>query len=489
MNDHIENNTLEKLFLCPDELSKQEKEDINSHLENCSLCSEHSAKLKEFYKDLNTNLDIPPTERDEALAEKFFARKRLALPAMAKELPEKIDNALSTFVEIIEPYHKPLAQRIIRYIKIHPVRFASATSVIGFAMVLAFLVVRPIFKDTNPAYARAKDEFLVVYNKEGRELWRKHIGQGYDWEKTLRDANPGDLENYLSTVDADNDGKSEVVATFSWIPKHDWKRYIVCFNSDGTLRWKRGYDKKATFGNQSFPNDFQMLRFIVGDFDRDQKIDLFVTGSQEPYFPTIVLRLNPANGDPLAEYLHPGNITHLLHKDLDGDGVEEILLGGTNNGLNRADLTVIDPRLLEGHAPTSPDYVPRGVSTGMEKFYIIFPRTDLQTLARQKRNYVQELRLIPGGIEVHIIEYFGELLLGPYFHFDDAMRCTGVTDEDLFVRFHQKMEAEGKLTKKLDAQYYEELRRGVQYWDGEKFVNYTTMNKKYLSITPQNTTR
>jgi hypothetical protein len=45
---------------------------------------------------------------------------------------------------------------------------------------------------------------------------------------------------------------------------------------------------------------------------------------------------------------------------------------------------------------------------------------------------------------------------------------------------HQKLEAEGKLTKKLDKQYYEDLRKRVLYWDGEKFVKEPTMNKNYL---------
>ena len=45
---------------------------------------------------------------------------------------------------------------------------------------------------------------------------------------------------------------------------------------------------------------------------------------------------------------------------------------------------------------------------------------------------------------------------------------------------HQKLEAEGKLTKKLDKQYYEDLRKRVLYLDGEKFVKEPTMNKNYL---------
>lgn len=63
--------------------------------------------------------------------------------------------------------------------------------------------------------------------------------------------------------------------------------------------------------------------------------------------------------------------------------------------------------------------------------------------------------------------------------FDNKMNCVKVSDDDKFTALHQKLEAEGKLTKKLDKQYYEDLRKSVLYWDGEKFLKEPTMNKNY----------
>jgi len=62
------------------------------------------------------------------------------------------------------------------------------------------------------------------------------------------------------------------------------------------------------------------------------------------------------------------------------------------------------------------------------------------------------------------------------------MNCIKVGDDDVHSEFHKKLEKEGKLTKKLDEKYYEDLRKSILYWDGEKFVNYPTMNRRYLQI-------
>ena len=483
--NHIAEQTLDKLYLAPEELSEQEKSTIELHLQECALCSEQAEKLKAFYGNLQDNLQAEPTERDRAFAEKMLEKKRLALPQTAIE--RRASKALDAVVEIIEPYRRSLPQRVIRYVQIHPIQASAGFSIAAALVVLGLLFVRPV-KDTNPSYARAKDEFLVVYNKEGEELWRKHVGIGYDWETVPAQVRmSGNLENYLATIDVNDDGKNEVVATFYWINSSTWKNALFCFSADGTVLWKYEQKQKPKFAGEQFPNDFLVRFFIVGDFDNDGKKDLFATAWQDDYYPNVLVRLDPKTGEPLAEYWHSGSISFLLHKDLDNDGIEEILLGGVNNGLNRAALAVLDPRCISGHAPTTQSYVPEGVGQGTEKFYIVFPRSDLQILAGQKRNEMNMVKLLPSGFETQIIEFVKDQRVGPIFQFNNAVECTKLNDEDQFVRVHQRLEEEGKLTKKLNVQYYEELRQGVQYWDGEKFVHEPTMNKRYLEAKKEKT--
>jgi hypothetical protein len=154
---------------------------------------------------------------------------------------------------------------------------------------------------------------------------------------------------------------------------------------------------------------------------------------------------------------------------------------GENNAFDMASLAVLDPRALSGHSPAVPAFTPKDLPAATEKYYILFPRSDLKKFAHHKRNVAAASELQPDGLlRVDVAEDWADFGFYPLFYFfDRSMRCVRVMGEDTFINFHHKLEAEGKLTRKLDAQYYEELRQGVLYWDGEKFVHEPTMNKYY----------
>jgi hypothetical protein len=485
MTEHIENNKLEKLFICPDELSAEEKNIISGHLEKCALCRMHAASLKEFYSNLQSNLDSPPTERDEVIAEELLARKRLALPEKRLALQERMDNALSTFIEIIEPYRRPLAQRVVHYIKIHPLRVATGFS-LAAALVFATLLIRPMFKDTNPSYARAKDEFLVVYNKNGEELWRKHIGLDYDHVKLETVGEKGFEDDYLATYDVDGDGKREVIATFGMIGEYKPKNAVFCFNANGEERWRYLFNRSMVFGNEKFTDEYSIQRIMVGDFAGDGKVKVTAIAFHGIYYPTSIIGLNAADGTAYGEYWTPGNIMSVTHRDIDHDGIEELFFCGQNNGYDAASLTVLDPRYISGHSPAPVAYTPKNIPNGTEIFCLLFPRSDLKHVLSFKRNIVFNLQFkedstltawVKEKVPTANSNTFTNTAL--IYHFDNSMRCTGVDADDWFVQFHKKMEAEGKITKHLDARYYEDLRKSVLYWNGQKLVNTSTKNSLY----------
>jgi hypothetical protein len=214
---------------------------------------------------------------------------------------------------------------------------------------------------------------------------------------------------------------------------------------------------------------------------------VIVAANHDQYYPTVVLRLNGSDGKLLGEYWHSGNFVQVGHADLDGDGIEELFFVGEDNGFDLAALLVLDPRKISGHSPAPPAYTPQNVPVGSEKFCILFPRNDLKPLATHKRNRARALQLSgDSALSVPVSEEVGPSReYSTIFHFNSSMQCTGVVGSDPFVTLHKKLEAEGKLTRKLDAAYYEELGRGVRYWDGEKFVSEPTMNKRYVEALKQ----
>ncbi len=487
--EHIEKNILEKYIISRENFTPGELDNITAHLAHCAYCKDHAEKLTAFYDSVSKEMQNNPTERDKAFVEKLLVpkgwittRNRLALPEKKLALQERVDNALSTFVEIIEPYHRPLAQRIVRYIQLHPVkttvRFSMAACLVGLALFFA----KP-FKDTNPEYARAKDEFLVVYNKNGNELWRKYIGIGYDLEK-LRVQEPGfDPNNYLQTIDVDGDGKKEVIAIFGMLSEWQPKNIIYCYTPDGKEQWTYRFNRQMTFGNKLFDDTYNFRNILVGDFDKNGSIEIIAVISHGGWFPTAIVNINAQEGILLNEYWHSGSIHRLINRDLDNDGIEEIIATGENNGFNLASVFVIDPRNFQGHSPAPEEYTPKNISIGNEKYYLLVNRSDLQEYSSHQRNRARGFWFnSDGSLIVTVTEEIERTEYTLLYFFSPTLQCINVDGEDKFVTLRNKFIAEGKLTKKLDAQYYEDLRKGVQYWNGDKFVYTPTMNKKYVEV-------
>lgn len=481
MLNHLTENIIEQYLLSPEALTPGEKTHVEAHINGCALCREHLNRRAGFLNSIEKNYLAHPTGREKEFVERTAARKRFLLPGSARELSQKSDSLIGGFAETVEPYKQPLPHRFVRFIRFHPYQSAGVAMGLAAALVGLMFLIKPI-KDTNISYARAKDEFLVAYNSEGGELWRKHIGVGYDMAK-LRTGNEGfDEEHYLATIDVNGDGKNDVVALFGRLAGSAIENQIACFNSNGDTLWKYEFHRNMTFGNESISDDYYLYSMIVGDFSRTGKPSIVALANHKTMFPSSIISLDAKTGKFQSEYWHCGNLTHLIHADLNHDGTDEIIAGGENNSYNLASLIVFDSRKILGSSPALPNYTPQNRSAGEEKYYLLFSRSDLQQFATNKRNSITNIFFRERGLEVRVSEAIGKGVNSILYNFDSLMRCTNVEGQDQFAAFHIKMENEGKLTRKIDIQYYETLRKGVQYRDGEKLVNTPTMNENYKTM-------
>jgi hypothetical protein len=197
-------------------------------------CGEHLPIDENTYeREFRTKTEYLVRIAREELAAQLM--RELSLRALeSKHSAEIARGAIDAYAEVIEPYRRPIIQRFVRYIRFHPLQFAGATSLAAALFVLAVLNLQTVVKDKNPAYTRAREEFLVVYNKEGQELWRKHIGVHYD-QNYLSSRLQRDPENYLATADVDGDRRNEVIAVFGFLGTAD-RRSIFCYDHDGATR-------------------------------------------------------------------------------------------------------------------------------------------------------------------------------------------------------------------------------------------------------------
>jgi hypothetical protein len=116
----------------------------------------------------------------------------------------------------------------------------------------------------------------------------------------------------------------------------------------------------------------------VGDLDHDGSVEVVVVLHHTPYCPTQVALLTP-EGKYISSYwnfgyLDAGNLINpskraFVAHDIDTDGFDEILMGGTNNSCNQAVLIVLDPRHVQGLGVEC-----TGESTNCDaQAYVLFP--------------------------------------------------------------------------------------------------------------------
>lgn len=458
---HIDQETLELYVLRAGEVEAQRPE-IEDHLKSCAGCAALCQEITEYYDDVEKIEAEQRSARSQALTVRSLLVSTPPFPS-ADPLSER---------------RKTVPARFVLFVIRHPV-VSSFGFMASFAAALFALFSLATQKDSNPMYARAKDDFLVVMNKEGQELWKRYVAAGFDREALKRNSPPYEPDSYVATIDVDGDGRNEVILVSGMLPPHN--SIVRCFHSDGNLRWEYELHRDMVFGNETMADKYLTTAMTGGDLDGDGRVEVYVIASHAPYYPNVLLKLDARDGKLLGEYWHAGSLAQIRSADMDGDGIAELIITGTNNGLNLASVVVLDPRFISGHGPAPLEYTPQGVQAGLEKFYLTFSRSDVAPFAEQKRNLgLDGVRLTDDLLQVSIAERFNETWVPLVYELNDSMRCIRVAENDLFTQMHQKLKAQGKVTSSLDSTYYEDLRKGVRYWDGKKFVETPTMNKRYV---------
>jgi len=444
--DHIDERTLELHVLGAGEVASR-SEEIRTHLTHCAGCTALHRDIAAFYAEM----ERISREQRQRSAEALVVRN------MMPDLPPWARGARPDLKTL------PMKARIVLFALRHPA-VSSLSAAALFAAGLFLMNVLQAPHDVHPSYARAEKEFLVVYNGRGTELWRKHVGPGYD-AASLPGHERGSL-TCLAAADVDGDGSREVLSAFrtdcSWGKENE----LVCFTSTGERRWVYTLSRRMTFGSEAFADRYIMSSVLTGDWDGDGRVEVIAHANHRPYYPAVVLKLDGSTGALEGEYWHPGALDGPIVRDAGSTGAQQIFFVGENNGLGSAVVLVLDPRTMAGAAPAPPAYTPRGVGPGTQTAYVAFPSSALTPLA-EKRPTAQTIIFLDGGsIAVSVNEKLAAGMAGLVYHFDDRFTCTRVVGNDLYVTLHDRLFREGALPRPAESSYFEELRRGVRSWIG-----------------------
>lgn len=445
---HPDELALELFVLGAGDVADREEE-IRGHLAACAGCAAMADEMRAYYADLRAAEDAQPAD---ALARTAQGR---IVPSTPGAAPAR-DSLRHPAVKIVAA--------LVR----HPAATAaSLAAALLFALGINYRTT--IWKDTNPAGGRGRNDSLVVYNGDQQELWKAWIGYRHDlafipdWFR---------VDNWIVARDVDGDGRNEVLSCLPLRPDSVGTNYLGAWSAEGRSLWTSEFHASVTFGGRPVADDYRFLGMVADRYDPagPEEVLAVVEHRSEPL--RVVVRIDARTGRFLGAWWHNGDILQFAARDLDGDGRKEFVCAGVNTGLGSSFLAVIDPRHVGGKAPSTPVETRPAVPSGTERFYVVFPHPDVEKAASGSPVTTGMFETKGrDSLSISILTRVSDRQYLPLlYHFDARMDCIGVTTNAEFVAFQEEQRKRGVLTRRFGREYLEELRAGVRYWNGAAFV-------------------
>lgn len=475
---HIEEKIIEAFVFHPESFNEVETNEIINHINECNYCKDIYEIYQSIYKNINNISDIIPDSNDIDLAEKivnkFKPESNLKLLTQKSSIIKINDSG--DYQIITKP--KILSLHGLAYLfKNYPVQSVSYISLAAALFFFVIFFLKKPFADVNPVYLKIKDDILFAYNKTGDILWKKTVDYmpTNNIDSLVNPALGG--RRYLILDDIDNDGYNELLITGT---HYDIGIYrsdtLYCFNHDGTLRWK-SYPENYKY---NYAHEWKRTHWVISHFlsaERKHKKTLFLAAHDYYYGTTIISTVNPINGKVTSSLYHSGYINSANHFDIDNDGNEEIFFGGVSS-YYKPFLMVIDKDTLMGVMPDF--YSAEHKVKGNASYYILFPVTELASaLSRTKSIGMSSIsKFKDSGIMVMTLEYFdqkNEVAL--QFILDKNFKIQYISATPPYLYHFEKIKKIKITSPDIINNYLAAYKDSLQYWDGERFVNYPARNK------------
>jgi hypothetical protein len=244
---------------------------------------------------------------------------------------------------------------------------------------------------------------------------------------------------------------------------------LLCFSYDKRLLWQFKTGRELKFGSKVYSQDYRICGFDVSDLDNDDHLEIIIIAFNKPYFPTQVIVLNN-EGHMLGEFWNSGHLNDLIIKDLDDDRTKEIIVSGQNNQYGKGCVIVFDPRQIVGCSPNSGYYKCEELKPGTEKYYLIFPRTDVDLLSNAGES-IAFLNILRNR-RLSVLANLSSI----YFELNDDWELKDVRLSNAFRKNFQEAFLEGIIDGPLDEiKYTQNLAQGLLYYDGQNWVSTPTM--------------
>ncbi len=360
-------------------------------------------------------------------------------------------------------------------------------TVLAFLILLVFLI--PAFylifrsPDFLPAGFRIDHSALVILNKSRHELGRfetriENLEGNEAYQQHFQVKNSGGATTELPASlpwviikDIDGDKRPEVLFCVQTQDEIN-EGILYCLDTKGKERWHFKAGREVRYGSKTYSADFRIKGFDVHDFHKDGTHEIVVSAMHQYDFPSQTTILDK-DGKILGEYWNSGYLNDFLFCDLNGNGRDDLLLSGCNNESRGGCLAVFDPSNMHGCSPQfEQKYVREHSQRGTEKYYVLFPRSDVDRLRVQSA--IGSIEVLSGK-RLLAVTAITNLIYSLFYD----MTLEYVTDSHIFQEQHRRAVAEGRVHSVLDAAYLQKLAKGFLYFNGQKFTPTPSMSNPW----------
>ena len=331
------------------------------------------------------------------------------------------------------------------------------------------------WKDREPASIDVIKDTMMVYNKKHELLWT---------HKEAFEFRPFPGKEWIFE-DLDGNGDKELICAINRRDSEISTSWVACYSKRGKKLWEYFPGQRIRTDSREYSDKYLARPVDIVDIGQKRRKGLLVGASHSPWHPYKLALLN-SEGKPLGEYWNAGHLYHpsTIQADLDGDGVKEVIIGGQNNGFDKACLVVLDPRHFEGTSPQ--EGVSRGyrfldLPPGKEKYYLLFPQSILCALF-ETRNFVREIHLLENEkkLEVIVQEYADVIAGGKdyllHYVLDYQMRVLECIPQDYYLSKLKELKTL-KIISDVTREDIDRYKNQVLYWDGRRWTGKPAMNE------------
>lgn len=306
---------------------------------------------------------------------------------------------------------------------------AALCAVVGVA---GYVSVRVLAAHSEPQFGRMDGSTLTIFNVEGKELWRKIFPDGFapDWYYQRGIASRiwfGDLEG---------GGRTSVLFLYSSGGQPSRSSTLICYSGKGEERW-RWTPGRALPELEGSPATFRTVALKVLKATEKRPPRIVVSSIHDTWWPSYIAVLD-SGGKTISEYWHSGALNYLVLADLDGDGKEEIVSTGIDNGYHQATLIVLDPdKVFGASTEVRSEFQIHGMGVAQERLRLLFPRSDLNR-ALFTFNMANEPTIDHGSIRLTVAECIIPPSCPVWYEFDKNLHLISAYAGDEFRSSHAR---------------------------------------------------